>query len=115
MFNDPLTTTGSNTFIGQMIELVGAANIFADASEDYPAISPETVFERDPQVILGPDSQGELLTVAALSERPGWADIQAVRDERVYTLDGDIISRPGPRLADAIELLAATLYPEAFK
>jgi iron complex transport system substrate-binding protein len=98
-----------------MIELVGATNIFADASEDYPAISPETVFERDPQVILGPDSQGELLTVDALRARPGWADIQAVSDGRVYTLDGDIVSRPGPRLADAIELLARALYPEAFE
>jgi len=114
VFNDPLTTTGPNTFIGQMMALIGATNIFADASEDYPAISPETVFERNPQVILGPDSQGDLLTAEALSERPGWADIQAVRDGRVYTLDGDIISRPGPRLADAIESLAATLYPAAF-
>lgn len=115
VFNDPLTTTGPNTFIGQMIVLIGATNIFADASEDYPAISSETVFERNPQVILGPESQGDLLTAEALSERPGWADIQAVRDGRVYTLDGDIISRPGPRLADAIELLAAMLYPEAFE
>lgn len=114
VFNDPLITTGSNTFIGQMIELVGATNIFADASQDYPAISPELVFERNPQVILGPDSQGELLTVAALSKRPGWADIQAVRDGRVYTLDEDIVSRPGPRLAEALELLAVTLYPASF-
>ncbi|WP_129677517.1 ABC transporter substrate-binding protein [Candidatus Chloroploca sp. Khr17] len=79
-----------------------------------PSHSPETVFARDPQVILGPDSHGEFLTVAAISERPGWADLQAVRDGRVYTLDGDILSRPGPRLADAVELLAATLYPELF-
>ncbi|PDV99232.1 ABC transporter substrate-binding protein [Candidatus Chloroploca asiatica] len=114
VIDDPMMTTGPNTFIGQMITLVGATNIFADTNEDYPTVSPETVFARDPQVILGPDSHGEFLTVAAISERPGWADLQAVRDGRVYTLDGNIVSRPGPRLADAVELLAATLYPELF-
>jgi len=111
VFNDPLTTTGPDTFIGQMIELAGATNIFADATEDYPQISAESVLERDPQVIIGPDSQAERLTVDALSERPGWADIQAVRNGRIYLLDGDIVSRPGPRLADAIAALAAALYP----
>ncbi|MFV9503417.1 MAG: ABC transporter substrate-binding protein [Oscillochloridaceae bacterium umkhey_bin13] len=113
--NDPLMAAGPNTFIDQMIELVGATNIFADASEAYPQVNPETVFERDPQVILGPDSHGGALNIATVTERPGWANIQAVRDGRVYTLDGDIVSRPGPRLADALELLAATLYPAAFE
>jgi iron complex transport system substrate-binding protein len=115
VFNDPLMTSGPQTFIGQMIELVGATNIFADASEDYPTISSEAVIERDPEVIIGPASQEQPLTVAALSERPGWSVIEAIREERVYTLDGDMLSRPGPRLADAIEALAQTLYPEAFK
>jgi iron complex transport system substrate-binding protein len=113
-FNDPLTTTGPRTFIGQMIELVGATNIFADASESYPQISAEAIFERDPQVILGPDNQDELLTVEGVGKRPGWADIQAVRDGRVYTLNRDIVSRPGPRLADALAALATVLYPELF-
>lgn len=113
--DDPLMAAGPRTFIDQMIGLVGATNIFADASEAYPQVNAETVFERDPQVILGPDSHGDALTLAAVAARPGWAEIKAVRDGRVYTLDGDSVSRPGPRLADAIELLAATLYPEAFQ
>lgn len=113
--DEPLMAAGPNNFIDQMIGLVGATNIFADASEAYPQINAETVFERDPQVILGPDSHGAALTLEAITARPGWADVQAVRDGRVYILDGNIVSRPGPRLADALELLAATLYPDSFQ
>ena len=42
------------------------------------------------------------------------AKIDAVTSERVYLFDGDIVSRPGPRLADALEIIAAQLYPELF-
>lgn len=111
---DPLITAGPHTFIGQMIELVGATNIFADAQDEYPRINPEMVVERNPQVILGPDSQADQLNSAALRARPGWDVIEAVRTGRVYTLNADIVSRPGPRLAEAIEALAAQLYPEHF-
>jgi len=115
VYDDPLTTVGPTTFISQLIELAGATNSFADASEDYPQVSAEAVFARDPQVILGPDSQGPKLTPEVIAQRPGWADVRAVRDRRIYLLDGDIVSRPGPRLADALETMAAVLYPEAFQ
>lgn len=112
--DEPLMTVGPETFIGQLIDLVGATNSFADATEDYPQVNAETVLARDPQVILGPDSQGMQLSLEAIRQRPGWADLRAVRDDRVYLLDGDIVSRPGPRLAEAAEALAAALYPEIF-
>jgi iron complex transport system substrate-binding protein len=115
LFDEPLMTAGSNTFIGQMIDLVGAESIFADASEDYPQVSTEVIIERDPQVIVGPDSHGDKLTIDQLAERPGWAEISAVRDGRIYLLDGDMVSRPGPRLADVLEELAQVLYPDQFQ
>jgi iron complex transport system substrate-binding protein len=115
VYNDPLITAGPQTFIGQLIELAGATNIFADASEDYPQISAEAVAERDPVVILGPASQREALVTEQIAVRPGWAELRAVRDGRIYLLDEDIVSRPGPRLADALEQVAAALYPEVFE
>lgn len=115
VYDDPLTTVGPATFTGQLIELAGATNSFADASEDYPQVSAEAVFARDPQVMLGPDSQGPKLTPEVVARRPGWADVRAVRDGRIYLLDGDIVSRPGPRLADALEAMAAAIYPEVFR
>lgn len=115
VFDEPLMTAGPNTFIGQMIALVGATSIFADASEDYPQVSAEVIVERSPDVIIGPDSHADKLTPALIAARPGWGELAAVQAGRVYLLDGDTVSRPGPRLADALEDLAQALYPERFQ
>jgi iron complex transport system substrate-binding protein len=47
--------------------------------------------------------------------RPGWGSISAVKNSRIYVIDPDIVSRPGPRLVDALETLAQALYPERFE
>jgi iron complex transport system substrate-binding protein len=113
--DEPLMTAGPQTFIGQMIELAGATNIFADASEDYPQVSAEVIVERNPTVIVGPDSHGDKLKAEVIATREGWDSVAAVRDGRIFVLNGDIVSRPGPRLADALEALAKALYPDKFQ
>ncbi len=115
VWDEPLMTAGPNTFIGQMIEMAGGINIFADLTEDYPQISMEEVIQRNPDVIMGPDSHGDKLDPDQLVSRPGWEHIEAVKNGRVYLIDGSISSRPGPRLVDALETIAAALYPEVFK
>lgn len=114
IWDEPLMTAGPNTFIGQMIELAGGINVFADVEEQYPQISPEAVVERDPDVILGPDSHAEGLTAEKIAARPGWGDIKAVREGRILIVNGDIVSRPGPRVVEAVEAIARLLYPERF-
>ncbi|NTW02193.1 MAG: cobalamin-binding protein [Oscillochloris sp.] len=115
VFDEPLLTAGPGTFIGQMLDLVGATNIFADATDDYPQVSTEAIVDRDPTVIVGPSSHGDKLTAELVAARPGWEKIRAVQDGRIYLLDGDMVSRPGPRLVDSLEDLAAALYPEQFR
>ncbi|MGC8782328.1 MAG: ABC transporter substrate-binding protein [Anaerolineae bacterium] len=115
VWDEPLMTAGPATFIGQVIELAGGVNIFADVKEQYPTVSAEAVVSRNPQVILGPSSHGEGLTAAKIAGRPGWGELAAVKAGRIVIVDGDIISRPGPRLADALEAVARGLYPERFK
>lgn len=115
VFDEPLMTAGPGTFIGQMIALAGGESIFADASEDYPEVSAEAIVERDPDVILGPDSHADKLTPELVAARPGWGELGAVRAGRVHLLDGDIASRPGPRLADALEAVARALHPGRFQ
>jgi iron complex transport system substrate-binding protein len=114
VFDEPLMTAGPNTFAGQLLSIAGAENIFADASEDYPQISAEAVVERNPGVIMGSDSHAEKLTPEMVAARPGWSEIAAVRDGRIYLINGDVSSRPGPRLADALEAMVRALYPEYF-
>ncbi|HEY66539.1 MAG TPA: cobalamin-binding protein [Caldilineae bacterium] len=114
-WDEPLMTAGPSTFIGQMIELAGGINIFADVTEDYPQISAEEVVQRNPDVILGPDSHGEKLTPEQVAQRPSWSQINAVKNGRIHLVNGDIVSRPGPRLAEGLEAIARALYPDLFK
>jgi iron complex transport system substrate-binding protein len=114
VYDEPLIAAGPSTFIGHMIEMAGGINIFADVKESYPQVSAEEVLRRDPTVILGPAGNG--VNVAAISplQRPGWGHLSAVKNQRLYLLDDDLVSRPGPRLAAALEVVAKTLYPDRF-
>jgi iron complex transport system substrate-binding protein len=112
VFDAPVMSAGRGSMIGQLIELAGGVNVFADVREEYPQVSTEAVVARAPEVILGPDMiDGGALTVARLRARPGWSAIPAVRTGRVHVLPADPTSRPGPRLVDGLELVAAVLYP----
>jgi len=115
VFDEPRMTTGPSTFTGQLIDLAGGVNIFADVSEDYPQISDEEVIERNPAVIMGPETMGEKLTIETVAQRPGWDQIDAVRNGRIYLFDGDMVARAGPRLAEVLEIMAQALYPDLFE
>ena len=114
VWHEPLMTTTLQTFAGELIQLAGGINIFADIQEDYPSVSAEQIIEADPDVILGPSSHGDQLTVEVISTREGWQDLTSVQNNAIYLIDGNIISRSGPRIADALEMIAAALYPDYF-
>jgi iron complex transport system substrate-binding protein len=109
-----LYTVAPDSFVGALLTLLKAQNVAEGAASQFPQLSNEAVLAADPEVIFLTDAEfGESLeTVAA---RPGWDAVSAVVEERVYPLDGDLASRPGPRLAEAIEAMAAALYPELFE
>lgn len=115
VWDEPLMTAGPRTFIGQVIEIAGGINIFADLEEEYPTVSAEAVVERNPDVILGPSSHAEGMTAEKIGARPGWQEVKAVQNGRVLIIDGDIISRAGPRLVAALEEVARALYPHWFQ
>jgi iron complex transport system substrate-binding protein len=114
VWHEPLTTTSDKTFIGEIIDLAGGNNIFGNLEDTYPNISTEEVVERNPEVIVGPSSHIDQLTPEIIAARPGWENISAVTEKRIYVLAEDVISRPGPRVVDALETLASFLYPELF-
>jgi cobalamin transport system substrate-binding protein len=93
---------GSNTFIGQVYEMFGLANI-ADAADDpsgYPQLSTEAIIEADPDMIFLADTKCCGQSLETLKARPGWADITAVKQGHVFAMDDDIASRWGPRVVD---------------
>jgi len=106
-------TAGPGSFIDDLYTTLGARNIASSTGEAYPQMSAEAIIQADPEVIILADEfAGESPeTVAA---RPGWDQVSAVKNGRVYVVDPNIISRPGPRIVDALETLAKLLYPEAF-
>jgi iron complex transport system substrate-binding protein len=113
-YDEPLLTAGPSTFIGRLIDLAGGVNIFADLTASYPQVSAEEVLRRNPDVILEPASNGTQLPSETALRHPGWRHLAAVKHGRVYLLDDDLVSRPGPRLAKALQVIAATLYPALF-
>lgn len=115
IWDEPLMTAGPAAFAGQLVELAGGINIFGELTEQYPQISAEEVVKRNPDVIAGPDTHGDKLTPEVFRQRPGWSGIRAVQEGRIYLFDGNIVSRTGPRLADALEAVAEALYPERMK
>lgn len=67
---------------------------------------------------MGSDQDGHrhnARTPAMVKARPGWSQISAVRDGKIYPVDADLLTRPGPRLADGLEALAKIIHPELFK
>ncbi len=112
VWDNPLSAAGPGSYIGEMIELCGAINIVSDPSARYAKISEEVVLAKDPEVILAPSMQPGQVTREQFTSKPGWGDVSAVRNDRIYLLDGDTISRCGPRLVDALEAMSRFLYPE---
>ena len=115
VYSDPLMSAGGNTIIHQVIILAGGENIFGHVSEDYPVVSAEAILESEPQVILFPLYHGTAeFMVEEMKQRPGWQQLPAVQNGRIYGVNDDIFSRPGPRVVDAVEMAAEILYPDLF-
>ena len=105
-------TAGKGTFIDQLIERAGGFNIASDL-EDYPQMSLEQVVAADPAfIILGDARYG--VTPESIAQRPGWENLSAVKNGQVFPFNDDLVSRPGPRLVDALEEFAKLLRPELF-
>jgi len=112
VYDAPLMTAGPSTIIGQMLEMAGGINIFADLKGRYPQVSSEEVVQRNPACILGLKGRMLALTPTQIGQRPGWTHITAVQRHCIHLLDDDTVARPGPRLAEALEAIARALYPD---
>ena len=111
---DQYFTVGPKSFIDDLITRAGGTNIAADAGTPYPKLSTEQIILKDPEVIILSDEIAGA-SVESVKARPGWAGISAVKAGRIVAIDPDLISRPGPRIVDALEKLAAALHPELFR
>lgn len=98
---------GSDSFIGELLERLGAENIVPPALGPFPKLNPEFVVRADPQVIIVARADA-----AALRTRPGWQRITALRTNRICALENaqiDVLMRAGPRLGEGAKLLVDCL------
>jgi iron complex transport system substrate-binding protein len=107
-------TTGPGTYMDLMIQTVGGENVGKNLASDWAQISQEEILVQNPDVILlGDGVYG--VTPEMVKGRPGWSAITAVKNGRVEMFDDNLVSRPGPRMVDGLEMLARILHPEVMK
>ena len=103
-------TRGPETLLGKVYALLKAENIAHDISL-YGQLSPEEIVARDPEVIITtfPDIPQEFM------DNPAFQNVTAVKEGRVYAVNGDLVSVAGPRFVEAIEILAKLIHPDLFE
>ena len=102
-----------------MIEIAGGRSLGSEPGERAPTLDRDALADLDPDVVLvkpcGFDLARTEEELATLTRTLPWEDWTAVGEGRVYVADGNAyFNRPGPRLADSLELLAACLHPDRF-
>ena len=115
---EPLMAAGN--WVPELIAMLGAENLFGVAGAHSPWMRWEDLIAADPDVIIsmpcGYDLQRTRAEMHWLTDRPGWNDLRAVRQNRVFLADGNqYFNRPGPRVVESLRILGELLFPEAFE
>ena len=114
---DPLMAAGN--WMPELVRMAGGTNLFGTDGAHSPWMTWEDLKRADPDVIAvlpcGFDIARTRREMPALTERPDWPGLRAVRNGRVYLTDGNqYFNRPGPRIAESLEILAELLHPRHF-
>ena len=102
--NDAPFAASESSFIGQTLSRLGLGNVVPGDLGPFPKVNPEMVVRADPDLLMMGERQGD-----TLAGRPGWRQMRAVRQGRVCMFtpqEADVLVRPGPRLAEAAQLMA---------
>lgn len=105
---EPLFTIGKDSFLNQVVESAGGRSVTKNVATAYPKLSKETALALQPEAIILSDSPDNQEPNEVFKNSP------AVKNGRVYKINADILSRPGPRLVDALEQIARDLHPDKF-
>jgi len=114
---EPLMAAGN--WMPELIEMAGGVNLFGEAGRHSPWMTWDDLLTRDPDVIIATPCGFDLARTEAemywLTNHPRWHDLHAVKTGRVYLADGNqYFNRPGPRVAESLEIVAEILWPGLF-
>lgn len=99
IWHDPWIGAGEASYVGEVVDLAGFRNVHAGQS-GYPRLDMEELHRLDPEVIVLTHPIAEQLL-----KRPGWSQLQAVKNQRVLQVPEDWLVRPGPRVVQALRLM----------
>jgi iron complex transport system substrate-binding protein len=110
----------AGNWMPELVAHAGGENLFGKAGSHSSVLDWEELRRADPEVIValpcGFDLPRTRKEMAPLAARPGWPSLRAVRTGCVYLTDGNAyFNRPGPRIAESLEILAEILHPELFE
>lgn len=110
-----LFSFGKDTFLNEMIQIIGAENIFAN-EDSWISPTPESVIAANPDVILTnvPDING-VKAVDGIKNREGWDSLNAIKDGQVYSVDKNASARPSQNAIKALKEMAKAIYPNEYK
>ncbi|MCA1625693.1 MAG: cobalamin-binding protein [Acidobacteria bacterium] len=106
--NEPLFTIGKESFLTDLIARAGGVSITETVATAYPKISKETAFALQPEAIILSDSEDNREPNEIFKNSP------AVKNGNVFKINADLLSRPSPRIVDALEQIARDLHPKTF-
>jgi iron complex transport system substrate-binding protein len=114
---EPMMISGN--WVPELVSIAGGTPILAQAGKHSPYVSWDDIRQSDPDVLLlmpcGFSMERTMREVNILLEQPGFADLKAVKNNRVYIADGNqYFNRPGPRIVDSVEILAEIIHPKQF-
>lgn len=113
VWTDPLMTAGSETFINDVIKVAGGINV-AEKVDGWAKYSAEQLVEDNPEILISAlHSTDKGMTKEDLSKSQIFSKLECVKQGKLYVMsDDNVISRPGPRIVQAIEELYKALYGE---
>ena len=110
---ETIFTPGAGTLFNELITFAGGQNIAADLSF-WKKVSPEFVAQAEPDIFIVPIgvmNQGEGSKIKSdISQHPGWSNIPAIKNQKIFIVNEDLFYRAVPRLVDGLELLYRIFY-----
>lgn len=102
-------TAGKNTFFNDMLTKLHAKNDFASEA-GWKKVSKESIIKKNPEVMISTMGMSEADYKKMVKQRGGFEKTKAVKNNEVKAVNGDQISRPGPRIDDGLKSLRDALY-----
>lgn len=110
----PIVSVGTRTFIHELIVMAGGKNL-TEGKTPYPRFSREQVIEMRPEVMIITSMARQTVFEQVKAQWRQWPELPAVKNDRIYLVDSNVLDRPTPRLIDGLEMLAGLIHPDRFK